>query len=82
MDAAQEEVNSSHYPYTIPNFKLSREVSMLLTLSCTQVFILGCLSQGIFPGRVISQQFAIGSSSESSWGPAAYGLTSGAINLT
>lgn len=77
MEIYREEDDSSSYPFLIRDFKLSREVPMLMTLICTQVFVLGCLSQGLFPDSVIGQTFATSSSSENTWGPAAYGLTSG-----
>lgn len=54
---------------------------MLMTLACTEIFILGCLSQGIFPDSVIGQTLATSSPSESTWGPGAYGLPSGTFTL-
>lgn len=77
MQVNREEDDSSSYPFLIRDFKLFQEVPMLMTLVCTQVFVLGCLSQGLFADSVIGQTFATSSSSENTWGPAAYGLTAG-----
>ncbi|PYH48157.1 putative transporter [Aspergillus saccharolyticus JOP 1030-1] len=72
--------NSGNSPFHIQPLSLLHEISMLITLICTQVLVMACLAQAIFAGGVITQDFAT-SCSQGNWGPAAYGLTSGAFML-
>ncbi|KAH8894438.1 MFS general substrate transporter [Thozetella sp. PMI_491] len=84
MESSRAVSASSSHPFLIPRLNPSREVFMLATLVCTQVMVLGCLSQGIFPDEIIGRSFTTSNDSEvpdSTWGPAAYGLTSGAFML-
>ncbi|KAH8669151.1 putative transporter [Xylariales sp. PMI_506] len=79
-EVVRERPNPSSHPFLISHLGRSHEALMLVTLVCTQVMALGCLSQGIFPGEIIGQSFNT-TASESNWGPAAYGLTSSAFML-
>lgn len=67
-------------PFLIPRLAFSRELLMLVTVCSAQTLVQACLAQGILPDGVIGRGFAVGKA-DSTWGPAAYGLTSGAFML-
>lgn len=75
MESMQIDESTSQGPFLIPRLSVFREVFMLVCLVSTQVLGQACLAQGIFPDSVIGTSF--GTENESSWGPAAYALTSG-----
>lgn len=81
MTALHAAENTESHPFHIPHLSLVREIFMLGTLVCTQVLALGSLSQGIFPDEIIGRSFTTDASEVlgSTWGPAAYGLTSGKL---
>ena len=54
----------------------SKEIIFLVVMCSAQGTVLGCLAQGILPGRLIGKTFGA-SNDEIAWFPAAYGLTTG-----
>lgn len=63
-------------PFLIPRIPFSRELVMLVTICTAQALVQACLAQGMLPDAVIGQSLGVGSTG-STWGPAAYALTSG-----
>ncbi|KAF2156319.1 MFS general substrate transporter [Myriangium duriaei CBS 260.36] len=67
-------------PFHVPSMPFTREVIMLIAVCSAQVMVQAVLAQGILPGTLIGRAFGI-PDNEVSWGPAAYGMTSGALML-
>ena len=67
-------------PFLIPRMTLSRELLLVVTVCSAQALVQACLAQGILPDGVIGRSFGV-DGADSTWGPAAYGLTSGRCRL-
>jgi hypothetical protein len=80
MESMRIDESTSQGPFLIRRLSVFREVAMLVCLVSTQVLGQACLAQGIFPESVIGTSFGT-ENEESSWGPAAYALTSGRFLL-
>ncbi|KAF2171386.1 hypothetical protein M409DRAFT_63688 [Zasmidium cellare ATCC 36951] len=59
---------------------LYREIAMLLVIVSAQAMVQALLAQGIFITSIIREEFHT-SVADATWGPAAYGLTSGTFML-
>ena len=62
--------------FFIPQPSFWREFLSVVTICSGQALVQACLAQGILPDNVISKSFKVGAV-DGTWGPAAYGLTSG-----
>ena len=60
--------------FAIEALSPSKEIIFLVVMCSAQGTVLGCLAQGILPGRLIGKTFGA-SNDEIAWFPAAYGLT-------
>lgn len=63
-------------PFNVPKLALVQELLMVTTVCAAQAIVQACLAQSILPDIVIGQSFAV-DQVDGTWGPAAYGLTSG-----
>ena len=64
------------HAFLIPHLPFSREVVLVVTVCSAQALVQASLAQGILPDGVIARSFGVGKA-DSTWGPAAYALTSG-----
>lgn len=72
---AEEETNSDN-PFNVPKLALAQELLLVTTVCAAQAIVQACLAQSILPDIVIGRSFAV-DQVDGTWGPAAYGLTSG-----
>ncbi|KAF2491839.1 putative aminotriazole resistance protein [Lophium mytilinum] len=68
------------HPFLISPIAPSREALLLITVCSAQALVQACLAQAILPDSIIARSFSV-SDTDGTWGPAAYGLTSGTFML-